>query len=121
TAGFAGKFALFLGPLGVSYNVADEGEVQQFRLFVILALIGALNAAVGAWYYLRIGAVMYLREPREGRAVRGEGRGWPVLTAVGACALLTLVFGVYPRPLFEAAQASVARGETTQKGVVSRQ
>ena len=54
TAGFAGKLMIFFGAMAVA-------QPEQARLFRILALIGALNAAVGGWYYLRILAVMYLR------------------------------------------------------------
>src|SRR5262249_28330643 len=61
TGGFYGKLWIFLGALGVPYNPAVPAEVEQYRLFVWLAVIGVINAAVGAWYYLRIAAVMYLR------------------------------------------------------------
>ena len=50
TAGFAGKLMLLFGAV----------EVPQ-QLYVWLAVIMVLNAAVGAYYYLRIVGVMYLR------------------------------------------------------------
>ena len=56
TAGFMGKFYLFFGAL---VSPAEEGT----RLYRVLAVIGAVNAAVGAYYYLRIIGVMYLRNP----------------------------------------------------------
>ena len=72
TAGFAGKFLLFLGAMSVPGVPSDPTTLEQARLFRILALIGVLNAAIGAWYYLRIVAVMYLRNPL--RPAEGRGR-----------------------------------------------
>jgi NADH-quinone oxidoreductase subunit N len=95
TAGFVGKWLLFWGALGVR-NVADSGAMDQERLFRILALIAALNAAIGGWYYLRIIAVMYLREPARRLSAAGSRPG---IVAAVACAVVTLVFGVYPDPL----------------------
>jgi NADH-quinone oxidoreductase subunit N len=83
-----------------------DGFRSQPRLFIILALIGMLNAAVGGWYYLRIAAVMYLRETAEPRP---KARPGPVLAAVVVCAAVTLGLGVYPFPLLEAAQAAAPR------------
>jgi NADH-quinone oxidoreductase subunit N len=83
-----------------------DGFRSQQRLFIILAVIGMLNAAVGGWYYLRIAAVMYLRETAEPRP---KARPGPVLAAVVVCAAVTLGLGVYPFPLLEAAQAAAPR------------
>ena len=55
-----------------------------------------LNAAVGGYYYLRIVVVMYLRPSKETVVVRG---GWPVAVAVGACASLTVAFGLFWTPV----------------------
>jgi NADH-quinone oxidoreductase subunit N len=86
TAGFAGKLLLFLGALSVPPR-------EHAWLFRGLALVGALNAAVGAWYYLRILASMYLRGTvRPLPAVRS----WPGLASLWACAAVTLVLGIYP-------------------------
>jgi NADH-quinone oxidoreductase subunit N len=95
TAGFVGKWLVFWGAMGVP-AAPEAGAVDQARLFRILAFIAVLNAAVGAWYYLRIIAVMYLREPaRRLGAVRSR----PALIAVAVCAVLTLWLGIYPQPL----------------------
>lgn len=85
TAGFFGKFLLFMGAL-----------TTNSRWATWLALIGALNAAIGAWYYLRILAKMYLQTPA---TPLPQTRNRPLLTAVALCAGLTLFFGIYPRPL----------------------
>jgi NADH-quinone oxidoreductase subunit N len=59
-----------------------------------LAIILVLNSAVGAYYYLRIIVMMYMREPR------GEVPVTPVPAAAGlavaVCVLLTLYLGVLP-------------------------
>jgi NADH-quinone oxidoreductase subunit N len=106
TAGFMGKLLLFLDALGVPAEAADPQALSQRRLFISLAVIGVVNAAIGGWYYLRVVAAMYLREPPEPLP---PPRGRPVLTAVGICATLTLFFGVYPEPLKRAVQAAVPR------------
>jgi NADH-quinone oxidoreductase subunit N len=98
TAGFAGKLLLFWGAMAVPQS-------EQARLFRLLALIGVLNAAVGGWYYLRIIAVMYLRTAVKPLAVV---RSWPGLMTLWACALVTLVLGVYPQPLVDVARNAVA-------------
>jgi NADH-quinone oxidoreductase subunit N len=91
---------------------ADAAQAQadsyrsQPRLYFILALIGMLNAAVGGWYYLRIAAVMYLRETAEPRP---KVRPGPVLAAIVACAAVTLALGVYPFPMLKAAQDAAPR------------
>jgi NADH-quinone oxidoreductase subunit N len=104
TAGFAGKWLLFWGALGVR-NVAESGGVDQERLFRILALIAAINAAIGAWFYLRIAAVMYLREPARRLTTVGSR---PAVAAAVACGIVTLVFGVYPDPLAQRAHEAAA-------------
>jgi NADH-quinone oxidoreductase subunit N len=97
TAGFVGKFLLLLGAM-----TAREPPY----LFRILALLGVLNSAIGAWYYLRIAAVMYLRSPIKPLEKR---RFRPGLAALWVCAAVTIVLGVYPDPLVQAARAAVTR------------
>lgn len=97
TAGFAGKLLLFFGAMAVP----AEDNAWLYRL---LALIAVLNTAIAAWYYLRLVAVMYLRNPIKPLEPR---RPWPVLVGLWLCALLTLGLGVYPWPMVaEAARAS---------------
>jgi NADH-quinone oxidoreductase subunit N len=106
TAGFWGKFLLFTGAFSIPFNLDSAASVEQKWLFVTLALIGAINAGIGGWYYLRIAAAMYLRDPLTPIA---KGRVRPVLVAVWACALVTLGVGVYPEPLKQAAVDAVGR------------
>ncbi|MBX7105996.1 MAG: NADH-quinone oxidoreductase subunit N [Gemmataceae bacterium] len=86
TAGFAGKFQLFVGVL----STTAPAESQMFRW---LALIAAVNAAIGAFYYLRLIGIMYLRtaiRPLPGRA------GLTGVLALAACVGFTVWLGVYP-------------------------
>jgi NADH-quinone oxidoreductase subunit N len=117
TAGFAGKALLFFDALGLPRAVIPEGAsaedlarlkqaADERRLFMVLAVIGVLNAAIGAWYYLRMAGVMYLRE---GLRPLEKGRLRPVLATVWACAALTLFFGVYPSPLLKVVREAVGR------------
>jgi NADH-quinone oxidoreductase subunit N len=104
TAGFVGKVLLFAGPMQVPVETGSVAWEERARLFRILALIGVLNAAVGAWYYLRIIAVMYLRTAL--RPIEKE-RAWPGLAALGVCAAVTLAVGIYPNPMFHQADQAV--------------
>jgi NADH-quinone oxidoreductase subunit N len=120
TAGFMGKFLLFAGALDVPPIAVETGVWwrTQRGLFITLAVLAAINAAIGGWYYLRIAAVMYLREPPPSASVSPQRqRSWPVLAAVWLCALLTLGIGVYPALLKEAVQAAVPRLTDTSQGV----
>jgi NADH-quinone oxidoreductase subunit N len=109
TAGFMGKFLLFAGALDVPAGPERSlWPPDQQTLFIALALLAALNAAIGGWYYLRIAAVMYLRDPSPAVVVPAEERrSWPVLAAVLLCAILTLGIGVYPAPLRNAVRSAV--------------
>jgi NADH-quinone oxidoreductase subunit N len=112
TAGFMGKFLLFAGALDVPASATETGLwLTQRTLFNLLALVAAINAAIGGWYYLRIATVMYLREPSPLATPTTDqpSRSWPVLAAVWLCAVLTLGIGVYPAPLKKAVQSAVPR------------
>jgi NADH-quinone oxidoreductase subunit N len=98
TAGFMGKFLLFVS----AFDAPAVGPMRN--MYRILAVVLAVNAAVGAVYYLRVLNVMYLRSPLQA----GErSRGRPALAAAVACAVATVVLGVYPKPLAEAARKAV--------------
>jgi NADH-quinone oxidoreductase subunit N len=111
TAGFMGKFLLFAAALDIPSVSEPNVWLTQRTLFIGLAALAAINAAIGGWYYLRIAAVMYLREPPPSTAAPSapKEKPWPVLAAVWLCALLTLGIGVYPAPLKQAVQSAVPR------------
>ena len=77
-------------------------------LFRWLAVIGVLNAAIGAYYYLRIVVVMFFRPPAD-RSSGHARAAWPTTVAVATCARLSLLVGLYPTPIARASrQAAVA-------------
>ena len=86
TAGFFGKFYIF------------KAAVNSHLLW--LAVLMAINSVIGAYYYLRVIVVMYMREPSAEAAAQG-----PVQFPVGVNAVLlitfvgTILFGVYPNPV----------------------
>ena len=95
-AGFWGKLEIF-GSLLAAAGRDESGS------FIVLAIIGMLSAATGAYYYLRLVVVMYFRPSKESIELRG---GWPVAVAVGACASLTVVLGLFSGPLAGAAHTA---------------
>jgi NADH-quinone oxidoreductase subunit N len=90
-AGFWGKLWVFSSAIG-----SAQAREEDASLMVTLVIIGGLNAAIGAYYYLRIVVAMYLR-PAE--APLQPRIAWPTAIAVGACATLSLFLGCYPHPL----------------------
>jgi NADH-quinone oxidoreductase subunit N len=89
TAGFMGKFWLFSAAIDAKYYW--------------LAVIGVLNSAVSLYYYIRIVVFMYLKKETMGSE---PTIGAPLAVALGIAVLATIVLGVYPRLLFELAEAS---------------
>jgi NADH-quinone oxidoreductase subunit N len=95
-AGFWGKLALFRSAIAAAQGPGLD------TWFIALAVIGGLNAAVAAAYYLRIVGTMYFRSPIA--TLPTEGRGaW---TALCACALLVLAVGISPKLLVSGAYAA---------------
>jgi len=86
TAGFFGKFYIF------------KAAVNSH--LISLAVLMAINSVIGAYYYLRVIVVMYMREPSAEAAAVG-----PVPFPIGVNAVLlitfvgTILFGLYPNPV----------------------
>jgi NADH-quinone oxidoreductase subunit N len=89
--GFFAKFYVFSAAL-------------QSRL-IGLVIVGVLNSAVAAYYYLRIIVVMYMREPREEVPVTPipAGLGFALTLSLA----LTIYLGVLPNRVLEYASRSV--------------
>jgi NADH-quinone oxidoreductase subunit N len=75
TGGFFAKFYVFSAALKTN--------------LIGLTLIAVINSAVGAYYYLRIIVVMYMREPRKQVPVA------PVPTALGVALAISIVATIY--------------------------
>ena len=86
TAGFFGKFYIF------------KAAVNSH--LISLAVLMAVNSVIGAYYYLRVIVVMYMREPSAEAVAAG-----PVAFPLGVNAVLvvafvgTILFGLYPNPV----------------------
>jgi NADH-quinone oxidoreductase subunit N len=93
TGGFFGKFYVFKAAL-------EAGLVW-------LTVLGLLNSAVAAYYYLRILVVMYMREPAEATAELRAPTG-PVKAALWASAFGTLFLGIFPSAVLEFATNAAA-------------
>jgi NADH-quinone oxidoreductase subunit N len=70
-----------------------------------LAVIGVLTSVVGAFYYMRIVKVMYFDAPAPAFE-RPLDR--PVALVMLAASAFTLLFSIYPAPLFSGASAAAA-------------
>jgi NADH-quinone oxidoreductase subunit N len=91
TAGFVAKVYIF--------NAAVRSDL------VWLVIVGVLNTAVSAYYYLRIVGHMYF-SPAE---AEGDIRPDPFLaTAIAAAGIGVLALGIVPTPLIDAAQRAVS-------------
>jgi NADH-quinone oxidoreductase subunit N len=88
TAGFLGKLNLFLA--------AWSGDNTLCRW---LAVIMAANAAIAAWYYLRLIALMFL-EPAVEPATRPVRSTWPSWLAGAACTIATVAIFIAPQWLW---------------------
>jgi len=91
TGGFFAKFYVFSAALQAN--------------LVGLVIIGVLNSAVAAYYYLRIIIVMYMREPREEAPVSAIPAGLGAALAISLVA--TIYLGVLPGRVLEYAARSV--------------
>ena len=91
-AGFAGKFYIF--------SDAIKGQ------YYWLAVIGMLNSAVAAYYYLRVLMYMYFKEPVKELGKIDMSPAYVVVMLVSVGALLYL--GIFPRGFLLLAQQSVA-------------
>jgi NADH-quinone oxidoreductase subunit N len=92
-AGFFGKLYVF--------NGAVQGGMTW------LAVIGVLNSAIAAYYYLRLTVSMFMADPA-GVPVDMRPTTWPVWTTVGITAFVTLLLGVWQFPWMESVRQAVS-------------
>jgi NADH-quinone oxidoreductase subunit N len=86
TGGFFGKFYIFKAALDSN--------------LVWLTVLGLLNSAVAAYYYLRILVVMYFREPGEA-AENIPPAGAALQIAVYGSAIGTVLLGIFPSTVLD--------------------
>jgi NADH-quinone oxidoreductase subunit N len=112
-AGFWGKFGLFMGTIQLATSSTNPTLVTWF---VILSIVGMLNAAIAAAYYLRIVALMFFY-PSRGALPAAGGRAALVASVLAGLAVLGL--GISWNPLME--KAKVAEQHLAQPAKVAVQ
>ncbi|MFN3322331.1 MAG: NADH-quinone oxidoreductase subunit N [Bryobacteraceae bacterium] len=93
TAGFFGKFYIFKAALDAN--------------LVWLTVLGLLNSAVAAYYYLRLLVVMYMNEPGEAAATVPALTGGLRMT-LWVTAAATLILGIFPSLVLNFAGSSTS-------------
>lgn len=91
TGGFFAKFYVFSASL-------QSGLVW-------LTIVGVINSAIGAYYYLRLIVVMYMRDPQEDVPLLPVT--YPLKLAIGITLAATLYLGVLPDRVLRFVQESV--------------
>ena len=94
TGGFFGKFYIFKAALDAN--------------LIWLTVLGLLNSAVAAYYYLRILVVMYMREPGES-VEKLPPAGALLQIAVYGSAVGTVLLGVFPSLILDFANRAALR------------
>jgi NADH-quinone oxidoreductase subunit N len=86
TAGFFGKFYIFKAAIDAN--------------FVWLSILGLLNSALAAYYYLRLIVVMYMQPaPEGGEEIPAPAAG--ILIAAVGSAVATFVLGLFPSSILD--------------------
>jgi NADH-quinone oxidoreductase subunit N len=93
TAGFMGKYFIF-------YEAISAGG-----RYTTLGIIGIATSIVGAYYYLRVIAYTYFRDPDD-RPVAGK-EDWGLKFALSLTVLGTVFLGIFPQGFYDAAKESV--------------
>jgi NADH-quinone oxidoreductase subunit N len=93
TAGFFGKYYVI--------NAAVQASEAGWTSLGILAVITVLNAAVAAFYYLRVVTYMFMREPRTA-ADAPLAHGSLLWGGLVVASVLTIALGILPGPLLDA-------------------
>ena len=91
TAGFVGKFYIFKSAIGSE--------------LYLLVIVGAINTAISAFYYLRVVVTMYMREPEE--ELEFSPYASTLVIGLTIAAVGVLLIGILPSLMLTPAQNSV--------------
>jgi NADH-quinone oxidoreductase subunit N len=97
TAGFLGKLYIFSSAFSLDANHPFHGPLMA------LAILGVVNSAIGAAYYLRIVGTAYLGGEAEPAAPSG---GSPVRWGLALCSIPLLFLFAWPATLNDQARAA---------------
>lgn len=92
TAGFIGKFYLFMSAVKAGYTW--------------LAIVAVIFSAVSAYFYLRVVMYMYMKEPKEEVAL---STSMPAGIAIAITAIAVIIIGIFPSGIIEFARMSLIR------------
>ena len=84
TVGFFSKAYIF--------NAAIKADL------IWLVLLGLINTAISAYYYLRIVKILYLEEPSDNLSINFN---YNQKLFVISTLVLIFIFGIFPRPLID--------------------
>jgi len=93
TGGFVGKFYIFQAALNSH--------------LVWLTVLGLINSAIAAYYYLKIIVAIYMRQP-DVATMQLEAPPFTLRLAMWVSAIGVLVLGLFPAPLLQFATSSAA-------------
>jgi NADH-quinone oxidoreductase subunit N len=112
TGGFFGKLYVFSAALS-----ASAGTDRQTAM-IVLVVIGVLNSAIAAAYYLRIVGACYLRKPSTERAPLTTSACPALRLSLVLCAAFILAVFWRPGLLFDQARLAAANVRTTTERAV---
>ena len=101
-AGFWGKLTLFSGAVELAFDMTHPMR----GWFAVLAVAGALNAAIAAAYYLRVILVMYFKPPHSDRQTAADHS---LQTVVAICSVLLVLICADPGRLLDAIEPQAVR------------
>jgi len=90
-AGFIAKWYIFAAAIEANY--------------ITLVIFAAVNTVIAAFYYLRVVKAMYLTEPLVSTRIEAPRT---MLIPLGITLVGTIVFGLFPTPLFQWVQSALA-------------
>ncbi len=102
TAGFFGKYLIILS------------AVQAGGWLNPLAVLIVLNAAIAAFYYLRVVVYMFMRDPSAEQPALQHGR--LVWTGLAVATFATIVLGLFPGPLLDIVTRAAAAAGSRSPG-----
>ena len=81
----------FIGKLWIFYATIEAGGWPM----VALAIVAVLGTFIGAYYYLRVVWVMYMKDPAEGETFEKDESDWSLNFAVGVTVAGTFLLMVF--------------------------
>lgn len=91
----------FMGKIYIVQAAVDRG-------LVLLAVVLVLASLISYYYYLRVAWYMWFREPEQGRTAEPRALAPAMVVALVVATVGTIVLGVFPNMLLEAAERSAA-------------